>query len=177
LRSPNPYKPFFDLVTGQEDFADYETRVSKLLPTWPSEVLREWLYHEEGEPTYAFLGFDRMAFSRHAWPLSRIPGREVFADPVFCDRFSASFADRDDWLAEYMREHGTWNTPPILLLNDADYCFPDGDPLRAPVHLLEGHRRLSFLNALRHARTAGPEHDVWIVTIRLSVPPRTSEAK
>lgn len=150
--------------------SDYVARMRAILPTWPEVLIVEWLLRHAGHiEKYAFLNFEAFTFRRERWPLARVPGREAFHDPDFYDNFSQDFEDRArepyDWLAQYMAEHGTWNTP-ILLLNNSDclHVFPDGEPLRAPFHLLEGHRRLSFLNALRLTGRAAPEHDVWIVT-------------
>lgn len=145
----------------------------KLLPAWPAEVLIEWLYRHAGHLyDYAPLRFENFTFICESWSLEDIPGREAFADPKFCDDFldvEVRATNRHDWLAIYMQNHGTWNTP-ILLLDTPrpEITMPGGWPLRYPYHLLEGHRRLSFLNGLRNSGKAASKHDVWVV--RLSDP-------
>lgn len=140
-----------------------------LLPHWPDEVLVEWLHWHCGcLHRYACLDFRSFRFEREVWSLSQIPGREAFHEEDFCDDFSSSFDDRaadpDDWLAVHMNRTGTWNTPIVLLDNrHGGHHFPDGEPLKSPYHLLEGHRRLSFLNALRQQDRALSHHSVWVV--------------
>jgi hypothetical protein len=140
-----------------------------LLPGWPIEVLVEWLHRHAGERSpYDFLDFPTLTFDRQTWPLDRIPGREAFGDPGLFDFYldvEAYQRKGKNWLADYMCEHGTWNTPIVLLDNSlAKIAYPVETPLRSPYHLLEGHRRLSFLNGLRAIGKAGETHAVWLAT-------------
>lgn len=153
-----------------ESAEDYAQRMNiSLLPNWPKEVLVEWLHrHANCIHTYAFLKFETFFFSKELWLLNEIPGRSAFKDETFCDSFS-NVEERaqspDDWLANYMLKKGTWNTPIVLLHNKTgQFVFPGGEPLKKPFHLLEGHRRLSFLNGLRKIGKARTEHQVWVVT-------------
>lgn len=166
-----PYLPYLGRNERLEETAEeYARRMqSTVLPHWPEEPLREWLHrHFNHLETYAFLGYENLRFDRQTWGLNSIPGREAFRDPRFCDDFSRTFEARvqkgGDWLAEYMSEHRTWPTPVLLLENlDGNLTYPHGGKLNRPYHLLEGHRRLSFLTALRQSGRALPQHDVWLV--------------
>ncbi len=140
------------------------------LPHWPEEVLTEWFYRHRGHlEKYAFLRYETFHFEQQTWPLAWIPGREAFDHGDFCDKFSniqLRAEKKDDWLANHMLKHGTWNTPIVLLHNlDSEYRFPCGKPLKSPYHLLEGHRRLSFLNGLRNIDKALAEHKMWLVRL------------
>jgi hypothetical protein len=168
--SAAPYLPYLGRNEWREETVEeYVRRMqSTILPHWPEEPLREWLYrHYNDLETYEFLGYQSLRFERQTWELDDIPGREAFADPRFCDDFSRDIEARSqgrDWLAQYMLEHGTWPTPILLLRNlDGALTYPGGEQLNQPYHLLEGHRRLSFLNSLRRSRQALPKHNVWLV--------------
>jgi hypothetical protein len=98
---------------------------------------------------------------------SRSPGKQLFwtavtssADP----RHERAAYSRHDWLAHYMLQEGTWNTPIILLDSTtvAAAAAAHGARLKAPFHLLEGHRRLAFLQGLIRLGKARPEHVVWL---------------
>lgn len=165
----DPHRNVSDWVV--EDPNLYAERMqASFLPNWPKEVLIDWLYqHARCLDRYAHLKFERFKFERQRWTLSRIPGREAFDDPGFCDAFEnieerakSSF----DWLAKYMIANGTWNAPIILLDNpNSSFRSLTERGIRSPLHLLEGHRRLSFLNGLRRLNMALPEHDVWLVRV------------
>lgn len=166
-----PYSPLRDRnLNAVEPVDAYVQRMQAgPLPNWPEELLVEWLHrHSECHFYYSNLGFERLVFTFEAWPLEQIPGREAFSDPKFCDSFSGieHRASPRDWLAWHMMEHGTWNTPIVLFRNEdgraVDYR---GDLLKSPYHLLEGHRRLSFLNGLRRLGKANPEHLVWVASL------------
>ena len=165
----DPYRDSADWVSESPE--DYAARMqATLLPNWPTEVLVEWLHRHAGNLyAYAFLGFENLRFERQTWPLARIPGRDAFADPGYCDAFQnleTRAANPHDWLANHMLSRGTWNTPIILLLTGNEAIrAPGGWYLNPPLHLLEGHRRLSFLVALRALGKARPDHDVWIATL------------
>lgn len=147
---------------------DYVMRMkSTILPSVPEEILIEWFHrHADCLEKYAFLEFETLMFSKETWFLEEIPSREAFDDETFCDSFSNVEKRAEykyDWLAKYMLETGTWNTPIVLLENkDGNFKFPYGEPLKIPYHLLEGHRRLSFLVGLKRIGIALPSHEVWI---------------
>lgn len=164
----DPYRDEHDWVS--EDSRDYAVRMrSTLLPDWPEELLIEWLHrHNRCIDRYAFLGFENLRFRRETWETRRIPRSEAFFDPKLFEDFQdvdRRARDPFDWLANYMMENGTWPTPVVLLenLKGAIY-FPCGEQLRSPYHLIEGHRRLSFLGGLHALRKALPAHDVWVAT-------------
>ena len=165
------YAPHLDQYGRVQELADdYARRMrASLLPRWPDELLREWLHRHHGSLYhYIHLGFDTFSFSREAWPLDRIPGREAFREEEFCDNFSDVELRAENphfWLAHYMLQHGTWNTPIVLLSNEhGQHLDVYGEPLKRPLHLLEGHCRLSFLVGLRRLGRAASQHDVWFVT-------------
>jgi hypothetical protein len=118
---------------------------------------------------YAALGFPLLQFTLEVWNLHDIPGREAFREPRFFDSFSdvaARASNPHDWLAHYMLDHGTWNTPIAILRNPNNRRPPSLRHLRSPHHLLEGHRRLSFLNGLRQLGKANETHRLWVATVR-----------
>ena len=170
---PELYEPYADAsgraIESPEVFV--KRMRSTVLPSWPEEVLREWLYRHRGFLfRYAHLAFPRFRFSRETWPLDRVPGREAFREGEFCDSFSnveERATNPYDWLALFMLERGTWNTPIVVLSNERGEHRDEWDeaPLRAPYQLLEGHRRLSFLVGLRRLRRALPHHEVFVVSI------------
>lgn len=170
------YLERFDPFRDDSDWVSEEANVyadrmqSTLLPHWPTEVLIEWFHrHARSLYRYAFLRFERFRFDRQTWQLDHIPNREAFDDESFCERFmdvESRAENPHDWLAHYMLRHGTWNTPIIMLDNPrGDFTCPGDRRLKSPFHLLEGHRRLSFLNGLRQIGKARLQHDVWIVTL------------
>ena len=157
-----------------EDPNVYAERMQKrFLPYWPTEVLVDWFYRHAGNIyKYAFLRFERFRFSKQKWPLDKIPGREAFDKLEFCDNFKdikSRAENPHDWLAKYMLEHGTWNIPIIMLENNEHIIAPNRAVLKRPYHLLEGHRRLSFLNGLRALNLAKDHHYLWIVTLTKDV--------
>jgi len=166
------YQPYRD-ENGRvvESAVGYASRMQNgLLRQWPAEVLREWLHrHADFMEDYAFLGFEDFRFTRVLWDVAQLPGREAFRDESFCDSFqnveTRAADNQHDWLAQHMLREGTWNTPIILLHNPNPNPALQKREIKKPYHLLEGHRRLSFLQGLKRLGRALPEHLLWIVQI------------
>lgn len=152
-----------------EDESAYTERMrSGPLSNWPEEVLVEWLHrHASQMEDYSFLGFEYLQFEHATWPTSRIPGAAAFRDEGFCNNFQnveeRAAHNEHDWLAHYMLLEGTWNTP-IILFDSSSGSY--GTKIKAPFHLLEGHRRLAFLQGLKRLGKAKPEHTIWLVRSR-----------
>lgn len=151
-----------------EPECSFVERMRTVLPNWPPELVREWLYgHQSDLPDYDGLDFERFDFRLESWPLHEMPGVEVFSDP----RIFEGYLDMDtchDWLASFMRRNGTWSNPILLFHDRGDLSSQPtflNQPLRSPFHLLDGQRRLAFLNALRRNRTAQSHHPVWRVSM------------
>ena len=154
----------------KEPFERYLARMRDgVLPDWPEDALRSWLYeHAGGLEPYAWLDYSAFRFRAVSWSTDAVPGRECFWDSGFCDDFSRKVwnpeSAPDDWLLHHMIKSGTWPTPIIALENPAPGLeAPWGRRLSSPIHLLEGHRRLSFLNGLRQRGMAAGEHHAWVV--------------
>jgi hypothetical protein len=152
-----------------EDGSAYAERMrSGPLPNWPEEVLVEWLHrHASHLEDYAFLVFEHLQFERVTWPTNLIPGAAAFRDERFCNNFQnveeRAAYNEHDWLAHYMLRKGTWNTPIILFDSSSVADGSYGAKLKTPLHLLEGHRRLAFLQGLKRLGKAKPEHTIWLV--------------
>lgn len=169
------FEPFKDDCGQVIELADdYVKRMqSGLLPNWPKEPLVECLHrhHEIFLDRYSFLAVDQFQFKHEIWQLNQIPGREAFKLASAFDEYYSGFEEQlknpYNWLATFMVINGTWNTPVILLEHtEKRFQFPGGEEsLNSPYHLLEGHRRLSYLGWLRDHGRALPIHPVWVVTI------------
>ncbi len=172
------FDPVRDPTTEQvvESPQDFARRMrSTILPNWPEELLVEWLHRHAGHiGRYAFLRFERLRFEIQTWPLDKFPPHAEFKAVTGFDDDLESVRSRargcggfpGHFPAVYILEHGTWNTPVVMLdSEDQQLIHPDGWPLMTPYHLLEGHSRLSYLLALRAAGLGNPTHRVWVATL------------
>lgn len=163
-----PYEGYDKELT--ETGEQYAKRIhSEVLPNFPEEVLIEWFHWQPRViEDYAFLNFEKMKFERQVWKVEDLPGREAFRSETDFDHLSSVFEQRlrdKNWLADNMNRHGTWPTPIILLDNrSGELKFPEGDKLKKPYHLLEGHTRRSFLSVLQADARALEEHEVFVVS-------------
>lgn len=141
-----------------ESSSEYISRMQQgLLRHWPAEVIREWLHRLKTEKCIVLHDSQK-----YGGELTRIPGREAFRDESFCDRFQnmeVRAADgQHDWLAHYMLKEGAWNTPIVHLDNPGPVPIWRMKEIKTPYHLLESHRRLSFLQGLKRLGQARSVH-------------------
>lgn len=160
----------------EEEEQEYIQRVLRDLPHWPEEVIKSWLWWGKGLPTlFETLDLTRLSFEALDWPNEKIPGVEVFQSG-WGNNFEDAKLDLDAsvenpgsyWLADYMWEHGTWNTGIILFENrdpEQEIRTGYGQLFKQPYQLLEGHNRLTFLNRLIELGKAAPKHKLWIARL------------
>jgi hypothetical protein len=156
----------------------YLARVSPLLPNFPAEVLSSW-FGEQPDiiEKYAFLGFKRFMFTREKFLLECLPGDEALRPG---SKSLKTLAEESAWkkrgLTQWMKTHGTWPVPPIIL-NTVESALPPFPPIefKTPYHLLEGYHRLALAHHFVHeAGIFVKPLPFWVV--RISSSDVTSEA-
>lgn len=161
----------------KESFESYYSRWPKELENVPEDVVRHWIYYHNE----CFLGFDgvydlsKWVFKKERFSNVRILDVLHYPDELkhmdsIGERFLAGVLAGYD-TADYMLKNGTFPCPIIVAHNAGEYRHHrglEGESMLEPYHLIEGHRRLSFLRAMikRNHKALKKEHDVWLVTIQ-----------
>jgi hypothetical protein len=146
----------------------YVTRVRRLLPNFPRDVVIQWLYRHFHWfiYDYAWLDFDHLRFELQSWPTAQIITSVTARDnQILEDRrkilWSDLFPDKSPLEASMIRR-GTWPRP-IIVLNNTGIRRRVAKHL-GRYHLLEGHRRCGYLRGLADRNLARPTHHVWLVS-------------
>ena len=156
-----------------ESFHSYLKRWPKGLSNFPPCVIENWVYRHWADFEVLWLKFDLQAFRFEA---TRLSNTQVMAIGHFDDWFRTLdfwgddlFTDklrRNTWLGAYMLEQGTLPAPIIVAVNAFGIKHPlEGEPLKTPTHLIEGHMRLAYLRGMiRHGHSSlKPLHPVWLL--------------
>lgn len=152
-----------------ESFDRYLARVHPLLPTFPEEVIRDWVYrHCEELYRYDWLDFDRFVFRRENWPTQKViqevqtwnEGTVAAWEPLIDDGHPRR-------LETFMLTEGTWPVPISVIENPRAIPRPRARHFKEPFQLLEGHHRLAYLRTLAKTARAYPSHNIWIATWRI----------
>jgi hypothetical protein len=145
--------PLVDEAGGKtESFAEYQNRVSPLLPRFPEEVLRDWLYKHGRNALYldGCIDIHALTFRDESWSASDILEKVSTSQHETVSGWKRAILGdlhRGGPLGSFMVKHGTWPVPPVVLDNDTDVHFRSGI-LFHRFHLLEGHHRLGYLQGL-----------------------------
>lgn len=150
----------------KEPFSEWWPRVRYLLKHVPENVAEHWIYENFGSSPYAFLPLDRLRFEHQVWSLVQLDA--VSFGSNWRNKDDLTRLDgaqlRNDKLALMMINAGTWPHSVLVLDNHDGLKERSGEPM-GRWHLIEGHRRLTYLRCLAHKGTAKAEHGVWVVTI------------
>jgi len=162
-----------------EPFERYSSRITKLLPSFPTDVIEQWLYRHNSDfikkfthlPLSSF-DFRLSRFSNEDFTLIKLfdrdyeyyldAGKNLLGDPII----------RERGLGHIMLKRGSFPCPVIVFEGfnlHQDYA---GENFLAPFHLVEGHRRWAFLRTMiKFSETSMipallEEHEVFRVTLR-----------
>lgn len=157
--------------TEYEMFDDYFKRIHKLLPSWPEEIIKEWLFRENScIEKYFFLGFDRFEFDLVEWENEEILSKVESSAMKSVDNMGAQFFEHptETYLKKYIKVNKTWPSPIIILENINEIKKNSWNEIRNPFHLLEGHLRLGYIRFLikNHPEKLNKKHLLYIAKIK-----------
>lgn len=160
---------------GWEGYGDCEPYLRFLqaaFPAFPEQVLAQWFqrHGRHGINNFCdFIRYERLRFETHTWSTEHIVEGTTASDTSYKDSSPESDgrlevqrqAQYGDWLSTRMLEEGTWPVAPIFLA-DGGMAPRVTNAASGMPHLLEGHRRYSYLHQLRKLNTAQELHTVWV---------------
>lgn len=149
----------------KEAFDAYLARVQPLLPTFPSEVIRDWVYrHCEALYDYAWLDFHRFNFRNEMWSTERVVAEVQTWNEATVKGWERLIYDgHPRALESFMLEKGTWPVPITVIEEPKSIPRRQARRLfREPYQLLEGHHRLAYLRALARDNRTASTHRIWI---------------
>lgn len=151
--------------SDREQFAEWWPRVRHRITNVPENVAEHWVHRHYGGSPYAFLPLDRLRFERQSWSLAQLDA-VTFGSCWSWNPRDLARLDREQGtpLAAMMIEAGTWPEPIVILDNPGGLAEPGG-PRMGRWHLIEGHKRLTYLRCLAAKGSAHPQHDVWLASI------------
>lgn len=144
-----------------------------ILSNVPECVLANWLYrhwialHKWG----CYVDIKALRFTKKEYNLADVPGLDAMCEGadehyyhVLLDAIAGGDYSRDHFVYGYIREHGAWPCPPVLLdtsLSQDTYW----KTFKRPIEVLEGHHRLAYLLALKEMGVPlQPTHTFWVAT-------------
>ncbi len=153
----------------KEPFPHFLRRVKPLLPSFPVQVIEDWVYrHCEALYDYAWLDFDHFEFRLESWPTDRvIADVQTWNEDTLRAWENLINNGYPRKLESFMLSHGTWPVPIVVI--DQPRKIPRKTArrvFREPYQLLEGHHRLAYLRTLAREDRAAPEHALWVASWR-----------
>lgn len=138
---------------------------------FPGEVLLEWLgrHGYQSMRRWSHLDLERLVFQDVTWnydQLTHIKALDSGFIEVGPESFGAYQLNRKgDWAREYIRAHGTWCSPIIVIDHPVTESIA-GTDIPSGLVLIEGHSRLSRTLNYVHADKTAPLHRVMLASIK-----------
>jgi hypothetical protein len=162
---PVALRPYAANPADREPFETWWSRVRDQLANVPANVAEHWVHrHFTGSP-YTFLPLEQLRFARQQWTLDQLAA-VTFGSCWSWNPNDLARLDRERTtpLAAMMIDAGTWPEP-IIILDNPERLAEEMGPRMGRWHLIEGHKRLTYLRCLAATGGANALHDVWIATV------------
>lgn len=154
-----------------ESFEEALPKFKEVLPNFPECVLEQWTYRHFDNfcSDYWWLDFTELKFERVLFDRekimeinSKIPDTLNFWGDDFINR--PEYRAKNTWLGKYMMENRKWPKPIIVFDTNNNTAELEHELLK-PYHLLEGHFRLAYMQALIRYSIDNVQtlHEIWLV--------------
>src|SRR5258708_155604 len=177
------YLPKFSEQGVREPVGTFLERLRQAGITHPPDVLQQWFFeHWESVSVYDWLDLLALRFEERSWTTAEVPGPEI-SSSGFGETNIARYAEvrstpRFAKIESFLKEHGTWPRPLIVLENPGGTLQPPmASWCRSPLNLIEGHHRLVVFNALRGIVPVDRKHVFWSVSATLAVQPTPARGR
>lgn len=153
-----------------EQRAQYVRYAQGFLPNFPADALFEWpgRHGYLSMRRWAFLGLEDLRFELQRWSIQDLKRIRAYDDgftEVGPDSHGAYHVGRQgDWVAEQIRQQGTWGSPILVLSHSEDLELEHRVKLTTGFTLIEGHTRLSRMLNMPTNERREDGHQVLVVS-------------
>jgi hypothetical protein len=164
----------------EETLFSYIKRVKKVLPNFPRQVIKTWLFEHNGQLDEILeQPVERFIFRKSYISLQSI----INYEPQFKSPIDQNLKQLNDpnyqramkdshypmtRILKYLKQYGVWPGHPIIMDTSKDKCdyLVNGYPLNKPFDVLEGFRRFSVVKF--YIGSIGIEKSLRIYSVSLS---------
>ena len=159
----------------REELDDYLKRWPQEYCNFPENVIENWVHRHNPQfiSDWSDYNISSWVFELRSMSVEEIMKIEHLDGELdHWDYVGDTYINSNDpyqYLANYMRNNGTFPEPIIIAENANGIRHPkglDGEFMKTPYQLIEGHRRLGFLRAMvrLNMATLKDNHEVWVIS-------------
>jgi hypothetical protein len=161
----------------KEPFKVWWARNKEKLSQLHPQICEQWIYKYWDGTHYGFLPLENLTWQLEEWKTDRIiKSIGIYADGLITDKdFQYCKAEHDIKIFKMgyepsitMERTGSWNIPILVLHSPSGFAIEKGP--RPDVHywLIEGHKRIRYLNALAHCGKPADSHLLYVLSLASS---------
>jgi len=175
---PEELRPKLITNDEKESFTDWWLRNEDKLPNLNREICEQWLYRHWDETEYAFLPLEKLFWKLESWTTNKfISAVGIWDEAVICENGHKYCQAEYDYeiFNEYdrpkyeptltMNKTGSWNLPVLVLYSPSGFHTTRGVREDIKYWLIEGHKRIRYLNALNYYGKGESNHSVYVLSL------------
>jgi hypothetical protein len=153
---------------GQEPFDAWWSRSSEALANLHPQIAEQWVYRHWLYTNFSHISLPDLTWRREVWPTQEIlelverPRKDEDAEHDY-RVFHVKLPTHEP--AKTMDTTGTWNFPILVLRTPEGVMTYSGPSPDARFWLIEGHKRMRYLNALASRNQCADEHALFVLTL------------
>jgi hypothetical protein len=173
---PSGLAPLMLNEYDKEPFSIWWERNKTQLQNLPKDVCEQWIYRHWEETEYKFIPLESLSCQLDEWNTDRIvQSIGIWDEALIVDEghtYCSPIFDKEEVFLESEREPrytldktGTWNIPIVVLHSEDGFITFRGK--RQDIHywLIEGHKRIRYLNVLRYFHQNNQIHRIYILSL------------
>lgn len=151
----------------------WERNQGKLSHLHP-QICEQWVYRHWNHSHYSFLPLEKLSWRLEDWKTEEILNQTgIFDQGLISDEghtYCSPAFDYEMIQNEYepsrtMDITGTWNIPILVLHSPSGFIFEKGPRPDVRYWLIEGHKRIRYLNALVHHGKPSATHFLYLLRL------------
>lgn len=154
----------------QETSDEYYKRFPKELSNVPRCVVENWIYRHWQcfQNNWMWLDLSTCSFEKKTYTNDEITTIDHVSDWIETIDYWGEELFKDEnrqesYLGDFMLKIGTTPAPIIVAKDANNIVHPDGDYMKTPLQLIEGHMRLAYLRGMIKCKYSQLQsmHEVW----------------
>jgi hypothetical protein len=153
-----------------EDFQTWWQRHRERLANLNTQIAEQWVYRHWSYSPFKFLPLERLTWRKEQWTTQEVLGRvhmeyggpmiPDFDYDVMQESSGGPKSTAHNW------QNGTWDMPLLVLETPGGIDCYDGKLPEIRFVLIEGSKRMRYLNAVHARREATGPHALYILELR-----------
>ena len=167
---PETLEPAGFDTCNKESFRNWWLRNENELKHLDPLIVEQWIFRHWIHSLYCFLPLNKLTWESQIWTTEKILDLAItFGEPRTHDSGKQDFIELNKYdgtvTTNEMNSTGTWDYPIVVLHTPLGMKLAEQKWASARYVLIEGHKRVRYLNALQQCGSPSKTHSVFVLEL------------